>query len=142
MNLRQAIDAVNALTDEGTDDATLLSFINDAIAEVNIRAKANYPFATLDDLGNDFPLPDKWVRALYVQYAAARDKQKESSQYEYSDLYQMFESAVNDFIATYYIPDEYRDKSDQYTDPETGETRSYFESDIFDVPTFPWHTRW
>lgn len=141
MNVRQVMEEANNLADEAIEEEILIGFINDCTAQINSRAKANFPFYSITDLETEFVIPEKWVRVLYIPFVAARIKQQDSSQFEYMDLYAQFERGLGDFISYYVIPDDYVDNSsDGYIDPETGEWVSY-TSDIYKKPPFPW-ARW
>lgn len=142
MNLRQLIDEANVLSDEYLEDTTMTQFVNQCIAQINTRAKAKYPFMDSSLVETEFAIPDNWVRRLFIPFTAGRTKQVDSSQFEYTDFYAEFESAMGDFVAHYNIPDEYKDTSqDTYIDPETGEVK-YYTSDVFETPTYPWWRRW
>lgn len=106
MNTSELTKAVNLLTDEDFSVENVTSFLNDAIAEINTECKAKYPF--LSDENPEPHLPEEWQRTLLVVYAAAKVKQNDSSQFEYSDLYNQFYEALNRFKRNYTIPEEYR----------------------------------
>lgn len=141
MNLRQLIDEANVLSDEFLEDVSMTQFVNQCMAQINTRAKANFPYMDSSLPETEFIIPEKWVRRLFIPFIAGRTKQVDSSQFEYSDFYAEFESAMGDFMANYPIPDAYKDTSgDQYVDPVTGEIK-YYTSDVYDKPPIPWW-RW
>lgn len=142
MLVKDVLSQANILADESLEDETLLNFLNDCTAQVNTRAKALYPFYTIDDLETEMAMPEQWVRQIYLPFIAAKIKQIDASQFEYNDLYSQFERGIADFISYYVIPDSYRDLSYYgYTDPETGEWMEY-TSDVWSTPPFPWISRW
>ena len=146
MTLQQVIDAANALADENVDHETATGFVNNAIAEINVRAKTKYPFMSPTNLSEEFALPEEWVRALIIPHVVAQIKMQDGSRYEYTDQMERFQANLDEFIGGYDVPDEYKDwKKRGYvevTDPETGETSwAPFSSDVPYVPPFPW-TRW
>lgn len=107
--LAEWIKSVNALADEdmAADEVTI--WINNAIARVNAAAHANFPFMDINKSDDSPVIPDKWQYLLILPYATARVKQKDSSQFEYSDLFAEFESNLRDFIVSYSIPEQYKD---------------------------------
>lgn len=111
MKLRQLIDEANTLADESLDDSVMTQYINQCTARINARAKALFPDMDSTKPEAILPLPDKWVRALYVPFVAARIKQQDSSQFEYNDLYAEFETALSEFITYFEIPPKYQDLS-------------------------------
>lgn len=128
MLVSEAILQINDLADEGADDSSIINWINDALADIGREVKATFPEITA---GTDtLPLENKWCRLLIFPYAAARNKQKEASQFEYRDLYSQYLTALTDF-ATIYIVNE------AYKDPTTDA-----ESDIYTTPPTPWGGRW
>jgi len=147
LTLQQVIDAANALADEGIDSETMTGFINNAIAEINVKAKAKYPFMSPTNLSEEFVLPDEWVRSLIIPHVVAQVKMQDSSQFEYMDQMGRFTVNLDHFITSYAIPEEYVDWEKrgyiQVTDPETGELIWVRRtSDVFTVPPAPWITGW
>jgi hypothetical protein len=107
MNVSELVTHVNHITDEDFDLTTVMGFLNDGLAAINVECKATFPFLTSD---NDIPvLPESWQRMLLVPYAAARIKQNDSSQFEYMDLYAQFENALRSFKMNFTIPEEYKE---------------------------------
>ena len=108
METVKLIELVNTLSDEQEPDANVLEYLNDAVARINIRLKANLPYLTLDP--GDAPIfPEKWQRALLVPFGVGRIKQQDSSQFEYSDAYQEFEINLADMAVQYEVPSVYKD---------------------------------
>ena len=104
------IQLVNTLSDEQEPAANVLEYLNDAMARINIRLKANLPYLTLDD--GDAPVFDeKWQRALLVPFGVGRIKQQDSSQFEYSDAYQEFQINLSDMAVQYNVPEIYKDEA-------------------------------
>lgn len=104
----QLIQNVNTLSDEQEASANVLEYLNDAMARINIRLKANLPYLTLDE-GDEPIFPEKWQRTLLVPFAVGRIKQQDSSQFEYSDAYQEFERNLADMAVQYEVPAIYSD---------------------------------
>lgn len=143
LTLQQVIDAANELADENINSETMTGFVNNAIAEINIKAKAKYPFMSHTNMSEEFPLPDEWVRTLIIPHVVAQIKMQDSSQFEYMDQMARFEENLGHFITSYAIPDEYIDWEKRgyikVTDPETREKIwARRTSDVFTVPPAPW----
>lgn len=102
------IENVNTQADEQEPAENVLEYLNDAIARINIRLKANLPYLTLD-LENEPSFPEKWQRALLIPFGVGRIKQQDSSQFEYSDAYQEFEINLADMAVQYDVPLVYKD---------------------------------
>jgi hypothetical protein len=130
MLVSEAIKKINDLGDDSIEEAVVLSWINDALAQIGARVRATYPELTLTT--ESMPLPDKWTRILVIPYATGRMKQQDSSQFEYSDLYAQFLANLDEFASQYVVPEIYKDP-----DLVEGQT-----SDIYTVPPFPWGGRW
>lgn len=103
----------NTLTDESHDFQTLLGFINDGIADINIELNTVFPFCTSSD--EEIAFPEDWQRKVLVPFVAAKIKQKDSSQFEYMDLYGQFQEGLLKMKAKYLVPEEYKSttQSDQ-----------------------------
>ena len=115
----QLIAAVNTLSDEQEPAANVLEYLNDAMARINIRLKANLPYLTLVE--GDQPIFDeKWQRALLIPFGVGRIKQQDSSQFEYSDAYQEFEINLADMAVQYAIPEIYKDEAPYSSDSMPG----------------------
>lgn len=138
MTLNDLIEEANILSDDELDDVEVLTFVNACTALINIKTQAIFPDLTINDMGTTLFLPNKWVRALYVPFIAGRIKQKDSSQYEYSDMYSQFELALAEFVSSYPIPDQYQDKTGWVVDPETGELVKNHYSWVYKTPALPW----
>ena len=121
MNLSEFIASANDLSDESENAQTITRFLNDGIAKVNAECKANYPFVDYTMLEAEIPLPETWVRVMLVPFAAGRIKTKDSSQFEYTDLYTEFIDGLSNFKMNYRIPDIYKDTSGLVFDPVTGQ---------------------
>lgn len=116
MEVMRLINHINLVTDEDFEIMEVIGFINDAIAKINVRTKANFPFIP-DDLPKENmyqfeeydAIPDTWQRMLFVPFAAGRIKENDSSQFEYLDWYQQFQVDLEEFKGSYDIPEEYLD---------------------------------
>ena len=130
MTLSELIEQANAIADEQETSVTVTGFINDAIAKINIRLKANLPYMSAD-LPDEEPIfPEKWQRAVLIPFAVGRIKQKDSSQFEYTDAYNEFMLGLDDMAAQYIVPEILKD-----------DTYASVTSDIYTNPPFP-HWRW
>lgn len=113
MNLSQLIEVVNDLSDEYHESKIVTASLNDAIAKINVEVGANFPYLNLTDSNTEYAgFPEKWQRTLLVPFAVGRSKQKEGSQFEYTDAYTEFVNNVTLFKSKYPIPDEYRDTTE------------------------------
>lgn len=130
LTVSDVITKINDLGDDSITETTVLSWINDALAQVGARVRATYPELTVTT--ETIPIPDKWTRLLVVPFATARMKQQDSSQFEYSDLYAQFLANLDEFASQYTVPDIYKDP-----DLVEGQT-----SDIYTTPPFPWGGSW
>lgn len=99
----------NALADEQEPASMVVDFLNDAISRVNIEMKTTFPLMTLEDTESRAHIPEKWQRTLLVPFAVGRIKQRDSSQFEYSDAYTQFLEALADFKSKYIVPVEYKE---------------------------------
>jgi hypothetical protein len=108
METVKLIQLVNTLSDEQESAANVLEYLNDAMARINIKLKANLPYLTLDP-GDQPVFDEKWQRALLVPFGVGRIKQQDSSQFEYSDAYQEFEINLADMAVQYDVPLVYKD---------------------------------
>jgi hypothetical protein len=111
MNISELTKHVNRLTDEAFPVTDVVQFLNDGISIINTECDANFPFLNSEDGTSEPVIPEKWQRTLLVPYAAARIKQNDSSQFEYTDLYAQFEHSLRLFKIKYKVPDEYKDTS-------------------------------
>lgn len=106
MNVTQLIAAVNSLGDDQIDDNTIMSWLNDAIAEINKEADCQLPFFTSV---SDTPIINEtWQRLLLIPFAVGRMKQQDSSKFEYDDHYMKFQDNLSTFVMQYEIPLQYR----------------------------------
>lgn len=106
MKASEIANQANNLTDENHDFQTLLGFINAGLAEINIELNANFPFASSNDEEISFPVV--WQHAVLVPYVGAKIKQKDSSQFEYMDLYGQFQKGLLNMKSKYTVPDAYK----------------------------------
>lgn len=128
MEYQALVKHINLVADEDFEFTEVLSFINDAIAKINVECGANFPLIDIEfDLPIDeYPaLSDTWQRMLFVPYAAGRIKENDASQFEYMDWYGQFDANLVKFQANYEIPDK-------YVDLTLNEGR--FEGDFFGNP--------
>jgi hypothetical protein len=140
-SLSQIVAHAGDIADETVPLAKGTEYVNDAIAKINAKAKANFPFFNENDPQAEFPFPETWVRVMIVPFVAGRIKTKDSSQFEYTDMYAEFLNGLDDFMANYIIPEIYRSTDGMVYDPETGRW-GLPTSDVFTVPPFPWGGRW
>lgn len=129
MEINTAITQINNISDEQELPEIVLGFINDAISRINIECDANYPTYEPQDITQELPLPEKWIRALIIPFGVGRVKQRDSSQFEYTDAYSEFMENLNQFKHKYEIPEEYQDT-------ESGGDSA--ASDIYENPPFRW----
>lgn len=124
MKASEIANQANNLTDENHDFQTLLGFINAGLAEMNIELNAQFPFVSSND--EEMPFPETWQHSVLVPYVGAKIKQKDSSQFEYMDLYGQFQKGLSTMKAKYTVPDEYKSEDIQdsfapdYTDSPYG----------------------
>lgn len=110
MNILQIVQLANTLADESIETNKVLGFVNDAIARINVKCGANFPFFSSNTLNDDYAgFSETWQRALLVPFAVGRIKQTDSSQFEYSDAYGEFTDNLIEFKSRYTIPAEYKD---------------------------------
>ena len=112
MKVGDIVTAVNLIADESFTSLQIVSFVNDAIARINIACSANFP--EMDALSpEDYNIfPDKWQRAMFIPFAVGRIKTVDGSQFEYNDNYGEFQATLEVFKLKYQIPDDYKDASD------------------------------
>lgn len=137
MILSEFIASANDISDESESAQTVTRFLNDAIAKINAECKANYPFMSYTVLDQEIPLPETWVRVILLPFAAGRIKTKDSSQFEYTDLYSEFAEGLLNFKSSYTIPDQYQDNSGKVIDPVTGQYVTA-SSGIYENRPFGW----
>lgn len=103
----ELIQESNELADENESNATVLGFLNQAIAKINIELNCEFPYLELTN--EDAPVfPERWQRTLLIPFAVGRIKQKDSSQFEYSDAYGEFLDNLDNFRQKYNVPIIYR----------------------------------
>lgn len=109
MNLTEIVSQAILISDEDMPTSEVFQFLNDAVAKINVECKANFPFFNLNTADEEYAgFDETWQRTLLVPFAVGRIKQKESSQFEYSDAYAEFSGSLLEFKASYTIPDEYK----------------------------------
>lgn len=114
MIVEKLVSLANTLADEQEATTTVMEYMNDAMAVINIKVKANLPF--LDTPLSEPVFSEKWQRALLVPYAVGRIKQQDASQFEYTDAYAEFQNNLMEFAIQYVVPDIYKE------DPEFNES--------------------
>ena len=110
------VQHINLVSDEDFEFKEVLSFVNDAIAKINIECGAIFPFIDVefDQPVDEYPtraINNTWQRQLLVPYAAGRIKENDASQFEYTDWYGQFDINLQQFKTKVIIPDEYLDKT-------------------------------
>lgn len=109
MNLQEIVDLANTLSDEDIMTSEAIGFLNGAIAKINIECKAKFPYFDMNTAGSDYEgFSEDWQHTLLVPYVVGRTKQKDSSQFEYSDAYSEFVANLMMFRSSYPIPEEYK----------------------------------
>lgn len=108
--VQEMVAHINLVTDESFSQPQVVSFINDGISQVNVYAESVFPMIT-DSMVEYTAIPEHWQRQLFVSYAAARIKQNDSSQFEYSDWFSQFQANMVEFEAKFTVPDEFKDPS-------------------------------
>lgn len=110
MNVIQIIQQANNISDEEISTTIAVGFINDAIARINVKCNAKFPFCDINDSNSEYPgFPETWQRALLVPFVVGRIKQTDSSQFEYSDAYGEFQDNLTTFQTKYPIPEVFKD---------------------------------
>lgn len=132
MLVTDIIHEANELADEQESPRLVLGFMNSAISKINIECDSIFPSLTLED-DADLLFPEKWQLGLLIPFCVGRIKQRDSSQFEYTDAYQEFMDNLKDFKSKYNIPEE-------FLDPDSA-TGGMVESDIYKKPPYPWF-RW
>lgn len=113
MNLGSLTTATNSLAEESFSSSQVVEFVNDCIAQVNIACSANFPYFSSASSEEYEGFPEKWQRTLFIPFVVGRMKQVDASQFEYTDSYSEFTSALMTFKTKFTIPDEYKDTSEQ-----------------------------
>lgn len=133
MEIMKLFKHINLATDEDFELMEVIAFVNDAIARINVKVSAIFPFVE-DDLPNEAmyrfeeydAIPDHWQRLLFVPFAAGRIKENDSSQFEYSDWYSQFENNLQDFKSKFEVPLIYQDLTVRSTRHEEDLSTSIF----------------
>lgn len=130
MLLSALVAHVNSVADEQETLAKVTGYINDAIAQINVKMKAEFPYM---DSNTDIepPFPEKYQRTVLVPFAVGRIKQADSSQFEYSDAYSQFMDGLAEMMANYQVPEVYKEVINDSYSP-----------DIYTTPPTPWNWRW
>lgn len=102
------ITAISSLVDDSPDPGTVVYWINDAMANINNIVNAGFPYADVTNTTAILAIPEMWQRRIIVPFAAAKAKQQDSSQFEYTDMYNDAYNAINDFQAKYVVPVQYK----------------------------------
>lgn len=109
MNIIDLVNEVNSLSDENEEVIDVVSWINDAIAYINVELGAKFPYFSVSDTEAEPPFPETWQRLLLIPFCVGRTKQKDSSQFEYTDAYGEFFENLLKMKSQYTVPDEYKD---------------------------------
>jgi hypothetical protein len=110
MNVIQIAQQANSIADEEISTLQAMGFMNDAIARINVKTGANFPFFSENNTNIDYAgFPETWQRSLLVPFVVGRIKQTDSSQFEYSDAYGEFQDNLTEFKLRYAIPEQYKD---------------------------------
>lgn len=104
MYVGELVNAINELSDEQESTSLVVSFINDAIAQINTATDAGFPMLDASDANSEPHFPEEWQRTLLIPYGVGRVKQRDSSQFEYSDAYAQFMQSLEEFKTNYTIP--------------------------------------
>jgi hypothetical protein len=137
MNLSQLIAHAGDIADETASVLKGTEYVNDAIAKINMKAKANFPFMDAGNPNGEFVFDETWQRVMLVPFVAGRIKTKDSSQFEYTDFYQEFLDGLENFISDYLIPEQYKSTAGKVFDPVTGEWLT-ITSDIYTNKPYGW----
>jgi hypothetical protein len=109
MNVVQIIQQANLIADETITTDKAIGFVNDAVARINVKCGANFPFFNMNELNTEYAgFTETWQRALLVPFVVGRIKQTDSSQFEYSDAYGEFQDNLTEFKSRYTIPAQYK----------------------------------
>ena len=132
MELMKLFDHINLVSDEDFETMQLIGFVNDGIAKINIEIGTVFP--EIDDTLPEAmyaqeeytAIPDKWIRALLVPFAAGRIKENDSSQFEYIDWYRQFDINLERFRTSHKVPAEYLDPN-----TNTGYEQEDFSENVY-----------
>lgn len=130
MILSALVAHINNVADEQEPLTKVTGYINDAIAQINVKMKAEFPFMD-SSLDTEPPFPEKYQRTVLVPFAVGRIKQADASQFEYTDAYVQFTDGLMEMMTNYPVPAIYKE-------PEN----TSYTSDIFTTPPFIWGGRW
>ena len=112
MNIMDIIQQANSIADEDVAATQAIAFVNDAVARINVKTGAEFPFFNLNEADKQYEgFPETWQRALLVPFTVGRIKQTDSSQFEYSDAYGEFQDNLITFQTKYLIPEKYKSTS-------------------------------
>lgn len=102
------ITAANNLLDDSLTPAMLVGWINDCLAEIGTSVNAVFPEADVTNTTASLVIPSIWARQIIVPYVAAKGKQQDSSQFEYTDMFNQYTSKLNNFVSRYTPPLQYQ----------------------------------
>lgn len=137
MNLSQLIAHAGDIADETVSILKGTEYVNDAIAKINMRAKAAFPFMDAGNPGGEFVFDETWQRVMLVPFVAGRIKTKDSSQFEYTDFYTEFLDGLEHFMSDYLIPEQYQSNAGKVFDPVTGQWLT-ITSDVYTNKPYGW----
>lgn len=132
MNLDDLAREINTLADEDYELEIVVSYINDAIAAINIECDTIFPNFDLNDPSKEYTaFPEKWQRTLLIPFAVGRLKQLDSSQFEYTDAYNEFLTNLAKFRRRFSVPEAYKDKTAK---------PNFVQEDLYNNP-FAWNKK-
>lgn len=108
MKLKDIISQTNILLDESFTNTEVIGWINAGLNDLAASVGANFPELTVSDMENSPVIPAKYHRLL-VLYAASKGKEKDSSIGEAQNFLAQYEAGKQQFVATYVVPDIYKD---------------------------------
>lgn len=130
MILSELVAHINNVADEQEPLIKVTGYINDAIAQINVKMKAEFPFMN-PSLDVEPPFPEKYQRTVLVPFAVGRIKQADSSQFEYTDAYIQFSDGLMEMLTSYPVPTAYQEA-----------VNTSVTSDIYSTPPTPWGGSW
>jgi hypothetical protein len=126
MNIGSLTTEANLLADEDFSSSQVFSFLNSAIARINIEREANFPYYDLNQSDVEYPgFPEKWQRTLLIPFVVGRIKAVDASQFEYTDQYNEFMTNLALFKLKFPVPADYKDANES-TSFEPDFTGSYW----------------
>lgn len=99
MTLKNVLDNSTYVTDEDITDTNLLGMSNNAIAEVNAKAKTRLPFFTQENVNTEeyWAVSSFWVLRLIEPYISYSIKANDDDISGRTFHYNRFLEAINDF---------------------------------------------